>query len=405
MSAAETLNSQLERIQTYALGAAIAGLVVSAGAGVIWPGALFPAYLVAFLFWVGIALGCISLLLLHNITGGMWGLMIRRPLEAGAMTIVPMAVLFVPIALGLKTLYPWARPDVVKASPAILHKAAYLNEYAFLLRAGIGFAVWIAIAWLLHYGAIRRAVAGNGGSTRAAWLIQISAPMLGIVFFTGSFAAIDWGMSLEPEWYSTIYGVMVIVGWGLLTFATMILVSAFLARSDIGYREAATPSRVQDLGNLMLAFVMLWAYMSFSQFLIIWCGNLTEEIPWYLRRTKGGWQYVALALITFHFFVPFFALLFRDIKRKVELLMFVAAAIIVMHLVDLSWLVLPAPYPALAHAAGEGGPRIPWGAVFLVPVAVVGIGGASVWAFLWHLQRRPLVPEELLAATAHEHGS
>jgi hypothetical protein len=394
MSSADTPQPQLGRVQALALIAGVGGLLACAGAGVVWPKSFFPAYLVGYLFWVGIALGSTSLLLLHNLTGGQWGLTIRRPLEAGAMTILPMAVLFVPVALGIKTLYPWADADIVARNPSIKHKAAYLNENAFLLRAGIYFAYWVLMAVLLHVGAIRRGVAGR--ATRAAWMPRISGPGLALMFFTGSFAAIDWGMSLEPAWYSTIYGPMVIVGWALLTFASMILVAALLARISPEYREAATPARIQDNGNLMLAFVMLWAYMAFSQFLIIWAGNLVEEIPWYLRRTRGGWGAVALALVVFHFFVPFFALFFLETKRNVERLMVVAAMVVVMHLVDLAWLVLP----ALAARSGSNVAAIPWGSVALVPVVAVGLGGISVWTFLWHLRRRPLVPEELLNSPA-----
>ena len=200
-----------------------------------------------------------------------------------------------------------------------------------------------------------------------------------------SFAAIDWVMSLEPDWYSTIYGAMLIVGQGLETFAAMIVVAVLLSNTG-EMAGVATPGRMQDLGNLLLAFVMLWAYMAFSQFLIIWCGNLAEEIPWYLRRTRGGWQYAALALIVFHFFVPFGFLLFRDTKRGPRLLMGVALGIVVMHLVDLIWLVLP------SKTADMYAPRIPWDQLAIVLVATVGIGGAWVASFLRNLKTRPLAP-------------
>ncbi len=390
MSVVEAPEPRFDRVQGVALVAGGAGLLACAVAGFVCPNALFPAYLVAYLFWVGIALGSISLLLLHNLTGGQWGLTIRRPLEAAAMTILPMAVLFVPVALGLKTLYPWADAEIVARNPAIRHKHAYLNEYAFLLRAGLYFAFWATLAILLHVGAIRRDAEGR--PTRASWMPRISGPGLGFLFLSGTFAAIDWGMSLEPAWYSTMYGPMVIVGWGLLTFATMIVLAFLIGRVSPEYRQAATPPRIQDLGNLMLAFVMLWAYMAFSQFLIIWAGNLVEEIPWYLRRTRGGWEYVALALVVFHFFVPFGALFFLEIKRNVERLVIVASLVIAMHLVDLAWLVLPAGPARYGHDVAA----IPWGAVALIPFAFVGLGGVSAWTFLWHLRRRPLVPAELI---------
>ena len=396
MIVGESIKLQLDRVQGFALIAAIAGLVGSAITGLIWPYALLPAYLVGFLFWVGIALGCLSLIMLHNLTGGHWGRLIRRPLEAGAWTIVPMALLFIPIALGLIFLYPWADPEIVATDAAIRHKAAYLNPTAFVLRSAIAFLIWIALAFLLNRAA---AIRDRKGGDIPTWSYNLSGPGLALLFFTGSFAAIDWGMSLEPDWYSTIYGVMVLVGWGLLTFATMIVATSLLARSE-PVATTATPGKLQDLGNLMLAFVMLWAYMAFSQFLIIWSGNLAEEIPWYLRRLKGGWEYVAFALVVFHFFVPFFALLFRDIKRNSQVILWVALSVIVMHLVDLTWLVLPARGEPLGS-----GPLIPWGAVMLVPVTTAGIGGVSVWTFLWNLKRRPLVLDDRPALhRGAEHG-
>lgn len=383
MSAGEALHPQIDRVQGRAMVVGLVGLAACAGAGLAWPRAFFPSYLVAILFWVGISVGCTALAMLHNLTGGAWGRLIRRPLEAGALTVVPMAVLFVGVALGMRTLYPWTDRAYVEAHETVLHKRAYLNETAFLLRAGVSFAIWIGLATLLNAAAARR---DRSGGVAPGWLATISGPGLAAIFFTGSFAAIDWGMSLEPDWYSSIYGVMVIVGWGLLTFASMIVVTSLLKRASPEVDAEATPGRLQDLGNLMLAFTMLWAYLSFSQFLVIWAGNLAEETPWYLRRTRGTWQLVVLALIAFHFFAPFFALLFRDTKRSATALLGVAVGIIVMHLVDLSWLVLPA-----RNGIDKGSiDPFPWSALGLVPLATIGIGGVWVWSFLWNLRRRPL---------------
>jgi hypothetical protein len=395
MSRVETTLPHVDRYQSYALMAGAAGLGLSAVAGFAFSRALFPAYLVAYLFWVGIAFGCIAFLCIHNLTGGQWGLAIRRPLEAGAMTILPMAVLFVPIVLGLRAIYPWADPEIARANPAIRHKALYLNQAAFLLRAAIYFGFWSTLAILFHNGAMRRD-SSSGREVRAPWLPTLSGPGLALMFFTGNFAAIDWGMSLEPAWYSTIYGPMVMIGWGLITLSTMIVVSRWLAHASPEFRDSAAPSRIQDVGNLTLAFTMLWAYMSFSQLLIIWSGNLNEEIPWYLRRTRGGWQYVGIALVFFHFFAPFFALFASETKRRLERLIVVAWLLLGMHLVDLAWLVLPAG----AARTGHDTAAIPWGSLPLVLVAFVGIGGISTWTFLWHLRRRPLVPAELLTLPA-----
>jgi hypothetical protein len=191
MSSADTPHPHFDRVQGVALLAGVAGLAACTAAGYFWPKAFFPAYLVCYLFWVGIAAGSISLLLMHNLTAGQWGLTIRRPLEAAAMTVLPMAVLFVPIALGLNALYPWADPDIVAKAPSIKHKAAYLNEFAFLLRAGIIFGFWALMAILLHVGAIRETPEGR--PSRAAWLPRVSGPGLALMFFTGSFATMTIG--------------------------------------------------------------------------------------------------------------------------------------------------------------------------------------------------------------------
>ena len=388
----------LGRAQRLAALAGLAGLAVCVAVGVFWPNRLWPAYLVAFLFWSGIATGCLGITMLHHLVGGSWGLPVRRLLEAGAMTMPALALLFVPLTFGLKTLYRWAVASEVSADLALKHKAIYLNENAFLIRAGVYFTIWTAFAYALTRLSYRQ---DRGDSTDAKWWLQsLSGPGLVLLFLTASFAAIDWVMSLEPDWYSTIFGAMLIVGEGLATFAFMIIVAALLARTD-EMEGVATPGRMQDLGNLLLAFVMFWAYMAFSQFLIIWCGNLAEEIPWYLRRTRGGWQYVALALIVFHFFVPFGFLLFRETKRGAGLLLGVALAIVAMHLVDLTWLVLPSRFVKPLQLQHR--PYIPWDEVALVAAATVGVGGVWVAVFLQNLKGRPLVPGGMAAELAGGH--
>jgi len=389
-------SATLGRVQLLALLVGVAGLAVCLVAWHYGPSRLWPAYLVAFLFWSGIAMGCLGITMLHHLVGGAWGLPIRRPMEAGAMTMPALAVLFIPLTLGLKGLYRWAVPAEVSADLALKHKAIYLNENAFLLRAGAYFAIWTALAYVLTRLSYRQDRSDSPGAKW--WLQSLSGPGLVLLFLTASFAAIDWVMSLEPDWYSTIYGAMLVVGEGLATFAFMIVVAVLLSRKA-GMGGVATPGMLNDLGNLLLTFIMLWAYMAFSQFLIIWCGNLAEEIPWYLRRTRGGWQYVALALIVFHFFVPFGFLLFRETKRGAGLLVWVAAAIVVMHLVDLTWLVLPSQFVKPLTSR----PYIPWDEVGLVAAATAGIGGVWVAVFLQNLKSRPLVPGGMAAELAGGH--
>ena len=292
--------------------------------------------------------------MLHHLTGGSWGLVIRRPLKSGAMNVLPLAFLFLPIALGVHSLYPWAHGDSAGHAEVGEH-SLYLTEPFFLIRAGVYFVIWIAMALVINGLSNRQDAKSDPAPSR--WLQGISGPGIALLFLAATFSAIDWGMSLDPKWTSTIYGVMLIIGDALTTLAMMIVVASFLA-ADKPMSEIATPGRLNDLGNLMLAFVMLWAYMSFCQFLIIWSGNLTEEIPWYLRRTRGGWQWVALSLIVFNFFLPFLVLLFRSNKRETKKVSRVALWILFMHWVNLVWLVIPA-------SSDPASPQILWVEVFL----------------------------------------
>ncbi|WP_165223135.1 hypothetical protein [Aquisphaera insulae] len=391
----DALRAEVAQARSTALMVGGGGLALLLVMGLIWPQPAASSYLVAYLFWTGISLGCLGLTLLHHLVGGQWGLPLRRPLEAGASVIVPMAVLFLPVVLGMSKLYPWTAPELARELGA---KATYyLNPTSFLERAAFYFAAWIALALLANYWS--RLQDGTESPAPSRRLQFIAGPAIVVLFLTVSFAAIDWAMSLEPRWASTIYGPMVIVGDVLATMALMILTTVSLSRSR-EIREVATPSRLADLGNLLLAFTMLWAYMSFSQFLIIWSGNLAEETPWYLRRTAGGWQWVALLLILAQFFLPFLVLLFRDNKRDPKTLKVVASLVLLMHLVDLTWLVIPA-FP------GASGPAIPWGQLPMILVAMAGVGGIWLAAYLWRLASAPLVPlrdPHLLIALQHTGG-
>lgn len=381
----------IDRTQRRCTITAVGALALSALGAWLSPGRFFQAYLIGFSFWVGIALGCMGLVMLHHLVGGLWGYLIRRPLEAGALTIWFLALLFIPLALGLRYLYPWMRPEALSGGAEWAHKAAYLNEPFFLARAGGYFVVWLVLALLLNRWSSAQDRSADPALTDRLQLI--SGPGLALLFLTASFAAIDWMLSLEPESASTIYGAMVVTGQALATLALASILSAWLAQFT-PLAELAAPAQFHDLGNLLLAFVMLWAYMAFSQFLIIWCGNLTEEIPWYLHRTRGGWQFVAIVLIVFHFFLPFFALLFRDVKRRERSLVVVAALVLVMHWVDLVWLVAPAP------VFGHHGISVHW----LDVIVPVGLGAAWMAVFLGHVKAKPLVPQadpRLAEALAH----
>jgi hypothetical protein len=386
MSTTQALPAGLDRVRWGSLIAGVIGLALCGLGAMVSPVQFYRSYLVAYAFWIGIALGSAAIVMLHHLVGGLWGYAIRRPLESAAMTLPLMALLFVPIALGVRELYPWAHSGA-EHHPLIRHKLAYLNVPFFLGRTVGYFVAWTLIAWLLRRWSVAQDRSDDPRLGRR--LHSLSAAGIIVFFLTVTFAMIDWLMSLEPEWYSTIYGPMLMTGQVLTAFALTTIVATHASRS--GPRtDLYTPPQWHDLGNLMLAFVMLWTYMSFSQYLIIWSGNLVEEIPWYLRRTRGGWQWLAVVIIAFQFALPFFILLFRAAKRRAETLRNVAALIVVMQLVVTFWLVAP------AHEGARF--RIHW----LDVAAPVGIGGIWVAAFLWFLGRTPLVPLNAPRAHAHE---
>ncbi len=356
------------------IAAAVASVLCLAGL-IINPDAFFRAYLVAYLFFFGIALGSMAILMLQYITGGAWGAVIRRILESATRTLPLMAVLFVPLLLGLPRLYPWARPELVAHDELLLHKSVYLNVPFFVARAVLYFALWITIMHFLNRWSLEQDTRPDIPTRRLEMLSRGGLLVYGL---TETFAAIDWAMSLDPHWFSTIYGILLMGGQGLATFAFVIPVAAILARRP-PLSHVITPSQFQDLGKLMLAFVMLWAYFSFSQLLITWAANLPEEIPFYLRRVEGAWLWIGILLAIVHFMLPFAILLSRDVKQHPGALAVVAAGLIVARFVDIFWLVRP------GFASGLG---LHW-LDFVTPVAV---GGLWLWVFVWQLGTRALVP-------------
>ena len=373
----QRVHPRLDRIQHRSLIAGGVGLGLCLGGAFLSPEQFFRSYLVAYLFWTGIALGSFAIVMLHHLTGGGWGFVIRRLLEAGTRTLPLMAVLFVPLLFGLPDLYVWARPAEVASDPILQHKSLYLNIPFFLIRTAGYFAIWIGVTYFLNKWSVEQDRTAEPLLTRR--LQVLSGPGLVLYGLTATFASIDWAMSLEPHWLSTIYGVMFIVGQVLATLALMIPMALLLADRE-PLSNVVSPAYLVDLGNFLLAFVMLWAYMAFSQYIVIWSGNLPEEIPWYLHRTTGGWQWIALFLIIFHFAVPFLLLLSRVTKRSVQMLSAVAAALIVARFVDLFWLVVPAFHHTGVH--------IHW----MDLVAPIGIGGIWMWFFIWQVKARSLLP-------------
>jgi hypothetical protein len=337
---------------------------------------LFRSWLFAHQFFLALALGGLGMLMVHHLMGGQWGILVERPLEAMTRTLPLMALLFIPLLFGLRDLYPWTNPTEVATSDALQRKAAYLNVPFFLWRAAGYFAIWLVLGWLYTRWSLRRDAAADPALLSRR---MRGASPLGLIlyFLTMTFAAIDWMMSLEPEWYSTIYGAVVIMGQALAALALGTIVLHWAAR-DPEVRPLLTAKAMGDLGNMVLAFVIMWTYMSFVQYLIIWMGNLSEETPWVSRRTHGGWGVVASGLIVLHFFLPFLLLLFRGVKWAPRRLAAVGWLLLAMRLVGLDWLIAPAYRPRLS-------------ASWLDAAALATIGGLWVAAFIWSLSRAPLV--------------
>jgi hypothetical protein len=341
------------------------------------PARFYQSYLVSFIFWIGLSLGCLAILMTHYLAGGRWGYPVRRLLEAGSQTLPLMALLFIPILFGMRLLYIWMRPEAVAADDLLQHKHLYLNFPFFVIRAVVYFGSWIGLMWALARAAARQDDAPGAGIAQK--LAAIGAGGLVLYFLTMSFAAVDWAMSIEPHWYSTIYGILFFSGQGLSGFAFVIVVLALLMKHP-PLSEQTGPDNLHDLGNFLLTFVIFWAYISFSQFLIIWAGNLEEEIPWYLRRFEGGWKWYAWGLVILHFFIPFFLLLSRDLKRRKDPLAAIAAGIFILSIADVIWQVVPAFYPE--------GFSLHWMDI----AALAGIGGLWVAVFIRQLKRRSLLP-------------
>jgi hypothetical protein len=376
---------ELRRLQTPFLVAGVVGLLVAALGFVFDRPHFFQAWLVAWLLWLSIALGCLGLAMLHHLSRGAWGLMVRRPLEAGARTLPLLLVLFVPVLFGLHELYEWSHTEVVRADHILSQKEPYLNVPFFVARAAFYFVVWIALAWMLARLSRRQDESGDPALYRR--MQAISAAGFLLLALTGSFAAIDWLMSLDPHWQSSLFGLWYFAGLGLSGLTFTVVVANWLRQRE-PLRGALRPQHFHDYGKLFFAFTMLWAYLSFSQFLLIWAGNLPEEIPFYLRRAHGGWGIVSAILLLGHFVLPFLVLLSADVKRRGATLVKVAVWMLAMRWLDYFWHVAP----TLQALHDENGHGSVWAGLWIDLAAVVGLGGVWVWFYLRALADRPLLP-------------
>jgi len=358
------------------------------------------SWLLGFIFWGGIGLGCLGILMLQYLTGGAWGVVSRRLLEAGSRTLPLIVMLFIPLAFGVYThqIYEWTHMD--PSEPIMAHRGVFMTTWFWIVRSAIYFAIWGLMVYLLNKWSARQDSTNSVEESRLVLerMSRFSGPMLVIYALVVTFAAVDWMLTLDAHWFSTIWGLLFVAGWALSCYSFVVMILAWMA--DKAPMDRVLGKRhFHDFGKLMLALTMVWAYFNFSQFLIIWAGNLPEETGWWLVRMKGGWGYIGVALIFFHFAFPFLVLLQQDFKRKFRWLATLALFILLMRVVDMFYLI--GPSNRVMGNAENGAFIVSW-MDFVAPVAV---GGLWLWYFFDQLTKRPLVPvNDPYLEGAIEHG-
>lgn len=381
---------ELTRLARPALLAAAAGIVLM----LVWltfsVEQFFRGYLVAFLFVLGLSIGSLAIVMLGHLTGGEWSWLVRRLGEAAAKNLIICAILFIPILFGLYHLFPWADPRKVATDPILRHKSLYMNKLWFTIRAAIYFAVWIGMALTLRR--LSRQHDRTGDEAPLVRAQRISAVGLVALILTVTLAAIDWILSRDAHFFSTIIGLLLVVGQAASGMAFLVLMLMRVAGRD-PILPVLERKHMVDLGNLLLTVVILWAYLSFAQFLIIWMGNTKDDVSYFVERGMGlitnGWRYLALGLIVFHFFVPFFILLSRHNKNNKRVLMTVAALLLVMRWLDIVWMIVP-----------TGEHRF----TGVELAATAALGGIWLFAFVRNLEGPPLLPTHAPLAPAGKHG-
>jgi len=357
------------------------------------------SWLLGFIFWGGIGIGGLGILLLQYLTGGAWGVVIRRIAEAASRTLPIIFVLFLPIMFGVTFLYEWTHlPD----DPIVKFRYPYLTVQWWIIRAVLYFILWGVMAWYLNRWGLRQDQSTN--PEEAAKMLgdatAFSGPTMVFYVLVVSFAAIDWVMTLDPHWFSTIWGLLFAVGWALSFFCFSVAIMAVLSDKEPMNRILGS-RHFHDIGKLMLALVMVWAYFNFSQFLIIWSGNLPEETRWYLTRMEGTWGVVGVLLILFHFAFPFLVLLNRDLKHSAKRLALMAIFILVLRLVDMYYLIGPSPRIGMHGQEVDFINSFSWMDI----VAPFAVGGIWLWWFFGELLKRPLVPiNDPFLENAIKHG-
>ena len=393
--------ASVNRVQSGGLAVGSIGLVLALIGAVMSPEKFYQSYLFSYMLVLGLTLGSLGLLMLQHVTGGRWGILIRRPLEAASRNIPLVLLMFIPILFGMKYLYSgnanepgWLNAPKSGEGALSAFQQRYLTTGGFIARAVLYFVIWLALMWIFNKWSKEQDTNAQDLRLRDR-MRALAAPGVIVYILAMSFAAIDWVMSLSPHWASTMYGFLFVAGQAIAAMSLMIVVVVMLSKSE-PFSRIFSKDRLHDLAKLLFAFNMLWAYFDFSQLLIIWSGNQPEEISFYRTRLYGGWGIVAVIVLILGFALPFLILLSRDVKRNSGLISKIAIWMIFMRLVDLYWMTRP-EFTGLTRAT----PTI-WDLV--VPVALIGLW---VGFFAMNLKQRPLLPlgdPHLAEAIAqHEH--
>lgn len=347
------------------------------------PDVFYRSYLVGYMFWFNIAAGSLFFLMVQHLSGGHWGVVSRRVFESSAGTFIALAALLAPaLIFGAHDLFHWTHADAVANDPILQEKAPYLNLPFFWVRFVIYFVILAGLGMVLTRLSTKQDETGD--PRLPGKMANVSGPGLVLLFLVMTFASIDWLLSLEPHYYSTMYGPIVMAGQALGAMSFVIAVLITLARFS-PVNKMITSGHLHDLGKFLLATTMFWAYVNFSQFLITWSANLAEETPYYLRRMTGGWQYLSGSLIVLAFFVPFLLLLNRDLKRNPNTLVVVAIGVIIMRFFDLVVMIMP----SVSH---DHHGHLDFGGIIVAAMAVLGVGGIWLMLFMRNLSRRSLLP-------------
>ena len=392
--------AEIGRWRTLSLGLGGIALIIWAVGAYFNTEQALRSWLLGFIFWGGIALGSLGVLMLQYLTGGAWGVVIRRILEAATRTLPLVIIMFIPLAIGVWThsFYEWTH--LPPTDHVMEVRGIFMTPWFWIVRSIGYFFLFSIMVYLLNKWSVQQDKTVTVEESRLVLekASRFSGPTMVIYALTVTFAVIDWMLTLDPHWFSTMWGLLFVAGWALSCFCFVVAILAYL--SDKAPMDRVVGKRhFHDLGKLMLALTMVWAYFNFSQFLIIWAGNLPEETVFYLTRMKGAWGYMGIALIAFHFAFPFLVLLQQDFKRRAKWIATLAMFILVMRLVDMFYII--GPSARVSGVLENGAFYVSW-MDFVAPIAV---GGIWLWWFFGELIKRPLVPaKDPYFEEAIEHG-